>query len=270
MKWLIRNVYNEVFDSITVSDFSGEFEARNIPDSDVKLMLGDAVDNSYLNIQKNEAFAKNMVIDSVFKCAENQLILNKPTDIVREASDAAVATVVVKRKDKGHGSGFFITNNGYLITNYHVIASKEAGKYEDLTVLLKNGIELPARVVRVNKKADIAMLKVEYNSPKAFVVSNQKNFKLLQDIYAIGTPESIELGQSMSVGILSNERFVNNTSLLQLNMSVNSGNSGGPVFDRSGTLYGIVKSKLIGQNVEGICFAIPTYYIPEYMNIIFK
>lgn len=270
VKWLFRNAYNEVYDSLSVSDFSGEFNANYVSQNDIYTMVGDAVQNSYMNLHKNMKFESLLPIDSIFENKENLLVLRKPTSVVTEAAHAANASVIVKRKDKGHGSGFAITNDGYILTNYHVIASKNAAKYEEITVKLYNGVELPARVVRVNKKADIALLKAECNFEKAFEIPKNKQFTNLQDVYCIGTPRSIELGQSISVGILSNERFVNNTSLLQLNMSVNSGNSGGPIFDKAGSLHGIVKSKLVGENVEGICFAVPAYYLAPYLNIVFK
>lgn len=270
IKWLMRNAYNEVFDSLTVSDFSGEFNSNNIGKETVYEMIGDAVDNSFLNIQNKSSFTKLLTIDSVYTSQDPILGLNRPQSIVKEAADAASACVIVRRKDKGHGSGFAITNDGYLLTNYHVIASKNANIYEDLIVRLNTGIELPAKVVRVNSKADLALLKVEYNFPKAFEVNPKKNFTLLNDVYAMGTPQSVELGQSISVGILSNERFVNNTSILQLNMSVNGGNSGGPVFDKTGILHGVICSKLVGKNVEGVCFAVPAYRIPSYLNLSYK
>ncbi len=67
--------------------------------------------------------------------------------------------------------------------------------------------------------------------------------------------------------MISNERKNNNNNLLQLGMSVNAGNSGGPLFDNTGTLHGVIVSKLIGQNTEGVSFAIPGYMISDYLQI---
>ncbi len=86
-------------------------------------------------------------------------------------------------------------------------------------------------------------------------------------MYTIGAPKSIELGQSISAGIISNERNNNNNVLLQLGMSVNAGNSGGPLFNKDGVLDGVVCAKLIGENTEGVAFAIPSYLIQGYLNI---
>lgn len=122
-------------------------------------------------------------------------------------------------------------------------------------------------IVRYNKFRDIALIKVDKTFDKAFKLTNVKSFKNLQDVITIGAPKSVELGQSVSSGIISNERKSNNTNLIQLNMSVNAGNSGGPLFDASGTLHGVIVSKAIGNNTEGISFAIPGYLLQEYLNI---
>ena len=87
------------------------------------------------------------------------------------------------------------------------------------------------------------------------------------EVYSIGTPKSVELGQSVSLGIISNERKSNNNNLLQVSINVNPGNSGGPLFEKSGALQGIVTSKLVGFATEGVGFAIPSYLIPAYLNL---
>ena len=117
---------------------------------------------------------------------------------------------------------------------------------------------------------DIALLKINKTFEKAFKVSSIKSFKNLQEVYTVGAPKSVELGQSVSLGLLSNERKSNNQTLLQLSMSINPGNSGGALFDKSGVLHGIVTSKLVGYATEGIGFAIPSYKVAEYLNLSFK
>ena len=87
------------------------------------------------------------------------------------------------------------------------------------------------------------------------------------DVYTVGAPKSIELGQTFTSGLISNERNANNNQLLQLSMPVNFGNSGGPLFDQSGLLHGVIVAKLVGESTEGISFAIPAYKIGEYLNI---
>jgi len=110
-------------------------------------------------------------------------------------------------------------------------------------------------------------LKVEYNFEKAFLLTSEKTFKNLSEVYTIGAPKSVELGQSVSIGLISNERNSNNNNVLQLSMSLNGGNSGGPLFDKTGVLHGVIQAKLVGKDTEGVGFAIPGYLIPEYLKI---
>ena len=89
----------------------------------------------------------------------------------------------------------------------------------------------------------------------------------MEDVYTIGAPKSVSLGQSISSGLISNERKVNNNNLIQLSMSINFGNSGGPIFDRKGNLHGVVVSKLVGNSTEGVAFAVPSYLLTKYLNL---
>ena len=86
----------------------------------------------------------------------------------------------------------------------------------------------------------------------------------------MGAPKSIELGQSAAKGIISSERNVNNVNLIQTNISVSPGNSGGPMFSKDGKLYGVVVSKLIGGGAEGVAFCIPAYRITDFLSIEFR
>jgi serine protease Do len=148
-----------------------------------------------------------------------------------------------------------------------VIAGKNQDKPSSVKVILSNGILLDAEVIRYNGARDIALLKVAYNFEKAFLLSDIKSFKNLSEVYTIGAPKSIELGQSVSLGLISNERTTNNNNLLQLNININGGNSGGPLFDKNGTLHGVIQSKLVGKDTEGVGFAIPSYLLFSYLNI---
>lgn len=260
--WYIKNNYGEKIDSVVNNVSSG-----NLATNQEDLMFEDAVDRSLQAFLNNPKTKKYLKIDSNYRISDAPLAINKPKNIVTDADGATSASVIIKRKDKGHGSGFAISNDGYILTNYHVIAGEYENKPTEFTVVLSNGEEVKAQVVRHNKMRDVALLKVDAVFEKAFNLSSEKTFKRLMEVYAVGTPKSIELGQSVSLGILSNERKANNNNLLQLNMSVNSGNSGGPLFDKQGNLHGIVTSKLVGFSTEGVSFAIPSYVVADYLNI---
>ena len=277
LTWYFKNQYGEVLDSVNAKDVSGDFVLYNSlwflnrkpsdEQKQIEKMIGDAIDNSYLNLFSNNSFKKYIKSEPIKEITDATIHLNRPKDVVTEKSDAAAASVIIKREDQGHGSGFAISQDGYILTNYHVIASTNPNKTEKIKVVTSSGEELTPTVVRVNKARDIALLKVEKNFEKAFVLSPDKQFKPLEDVYTIGAPKSIELGQTMTTGIISNERNSNNRELIQLSMPVNGGNSGGPLFNKEGVLDGVIVSKLVGESTEGISFAIPAYRIGEYLKI---
>jgi S1-C subfamily serine protease len=277
LTWYIKNSYDEIVDSIVTSEYSGEFTNvyYNGYENYAK-MLGDAIDISYLKLHSNSTFTKYLKINKDFKIKDNTLSIKSPqsASIIRDKSDAGEASVIVKRKlngkDAGHGSGFAISEDGYIITNYHVVAGKTEKKPVDLIIITSTGKELPAKLIRSNKYRDLALLKVETTFPKVFKINNTKNFKNMMDVYTIGAPKSIELGQSVSSGIISNLRDINNNTLLQLSMSINFGNSGGPLFDSQGNLQGVIKSKLVGYSTEGVGFAVPGYLLSDYLKVEYK
>ena len=280
MTWYIKNRYGEKLDSIKAKEVSGDFlldnymKARTRAEEEeintVDQMIGDAVENSYLNLFNNKSFKKYMPSSpDAPKSSDPPLRMQKPAEIVKNNTDAALASVIIKREDGVHGSGFAVSQDGYIITVYHLIASTNPGKPEDVEIVTSDGEEQYAKVVRVNKEKDIALLKINYDFKKAFLLSNEKTFKLMENVFTVGAPKSLELGQTVTSGVLSNERNANNCHLLQLNMALNSGSSGGPLFNAQGVLSGVVVSKLTGTNTEGIGFAIPSYLIGDYINVFY-
>lgn len=267
MTWYVKNTYDEIIDSVEVKDMSGDFVVSSgDEDKSFDKMFADAVDISYLRLHKNPKLTKYLKQESNFDITETPLSITKPKSIVSDKTDAGLASVIVKTKD-GHGSGFAISNDGYIITNYHVVAGKFIGKLNAVKILTSEGEELEGTVVRTNKYRDLALVKVNKTFEKAFMVPNVKGFRNLQEVLTIGAPKSIELGQSVSSGVISNERKANNNYLLQLGMSVNGGNSGGPLYDASGKLHGVIVSKLVGENTEGVSFAIPSHMLEEYLKL---
>lgn len=286
LTWYIKNTFGEILDSLETTAFSGEFSniysvantginvSTSVNYDNYYKMVADAIDISYINLHKTELISNHIKKQNNFKINDPILNLKKSKSIISDKLDASMACVTVKvskdKKDMGHGSGFAISEDGYIITNYHVIASEIKDKPYDIKIILSNSKEYEAKVIRVNKYRDVALLKIEGKFEKAFTISSTKSFRNMQDIYTIGTPKSVELGQTVSSGIISNERTSDASNLLQLSMSVNSGNSGGPVFDSNGNLHGIIVAKLIGTNTEGVSFAIPTYLLEDYLNLKFN
>jgi uncharacterized protein YceK len=267
--WNIKNTYGEILDSVETVEYSGDFvPGVMFKDNFYEKLYGDAVENSYMKLHKSPELVKHLKMESDFSNKDPMLSLSKPA-VLTDKADAASASVIVK-VGKGHGSGFVITNDGYIVTNYHVVAGRLKDKPMEVKVITSEGEELAAKVVRYNKYRDLALLKVDKKFNKVFKVSSTKSFKNMQTVYTVGAPKSVELGQSIASGVISNERKNNNNNLLQLGMSVNAGNSGGPLFDDAGNLHGVIVSKLVGQNTEGVSFAVPGYLLEDYLKINFK
>jgi hypothetical protein len=267
INWKLLNTYDEIVDSVYIYSYSGDYLPKYKNEDQYTTFYSDGVDRSYFKLKESETFKKYNTISTDFASKDATMSIKSPTSTVKELSDASIASVIIKRKDKGHGSGFAISNDGYILTNYHVIAGKYADKTEPIKVVLADGTELDVEVVRYNKSRDIALLKVNHKFEKAFLLKSTKEYKNLSEVYTIGAPKSVELGQTVTLGLISNERKTNNNNVLQLSMSINAGNSGGPLFEKSGVLHGVVQAKLVGYSTEGVGFAIPSYLIPEYLNI---
>lgn len=160
------------------------------------------------------------------------------------------------------GSGFIITDDGYIVTNYHVISGGTS-----VEVTLNNGTAYTAQVVGGDEDYDIAVLKVDPGETKlqSVVIGSSDTLEVGEEVLAIGNPLG-ELTFSLSEGIISclnREINVDGTpfNMIQVTAAVNSGNSGGPLFNTYGEVVGIVSAKYSssssGASVEGLGFAIP-------------
>lgn len=160
------------------------------------------------------------------------------------------------------GSGFVITKDGYIVTNYHVISGAT-----DVEVTFDDGSTYTAQVIGGDEDYDIAVIKVDPGEVELqpVVIGNSDSLLVGDDVIAIGNPLG-ELTFSMSEGIVSclnREINVDGTpfNMIQITAAVNSGNSGGPLFNIYGEVVGIVSAKYSssssGASVEGLGFAIP-------------
>ena len=162
---------------------------------------------------------------------------------------------------EGIGSGFIINEDGYILTNYHVIEGAN-----EVSVTLSDNRTVSAKVVNYDENQDVAMLKITDDNIKVPAVAELGNSDELQqgeEVIAIGTPLSADLSQTVTNGIVSalNRNVETETgvslNLIQTNASINPGNSGGPLVNTKGQVIGINTMKMAGENTEGIGFAIP-------------
>ena len=161
----------------------------------------------------------------------------------------------------GAGSGVILSEDGYIITNTHVIVDDNGKAVSDITVTLKNGEKYPAVVVGCDAETDIAVLKIEATDLPFAVIGDSEGLRVGEEVIAVGNPLG-ELGGTVTNGIISAlDREIavdgNTMNLLQTNTAINPGNSGGGLFNMKGQLIGIVNAKSSGSGIEGLGFAIP-------------
>ena len=163
------------------------------------------------------------------------------------------------------GTGFILTDDGYILTNYHVIEEAYLGGHS-ISVLSYDGTEYAAGVVGVEADSDLAVLKIDAAGLSAATLGDSNEMQVGQTIYTVGNPLG-ELSYTMTSGIVSAmdrsiQTDANTTiNMFQIDAAVNSGNSGGPVYNAYGQVIGIVTAKYgTGYDrsaVEGLGFAIP-------------
>ena len=230
--------------------------------------IGDALNNGIVQFLNTDKVQQYIDDQSVAKnTQENWQNINLSGTSYSNSISSAIKSVVTIKTPDGHGSGCIVSGDGYIITNYHVISEDSSNTVK---VILSDGDSLDATYVRSNSEYDLALLKL--NKPgtySCFSVSLSKDIPVGSEVYAIGTPEDISLGQTLTKGIISGKRKVNDKSIIQTDVSINPGNSGGALVNDSGVLMGIVTAKLMGDNIQGIGFAIPAHYIEDALKVKF-
>lgn len=187
------------------------------------------------------------------------------------AITAAVKTTMYGQTTEGKssGSGFILTEDGYVITNAHVIDGAS-----DITVITHDGSEYSATVEGTDTTNDVAVLKVEASGLPAATLGSSDALAIGDMVVAIGNPLGT-LSSTQTVGYVSGKNRDVSTdnsliSMIQTDAAINSGNSGGPLFNMKGEVVGITTAKYSGTStsgatIEGIGFAIP---IDDVMGII--
>lgn len=171
------------------------------------------------------------------------------------------------------GSGFFISHDGMVVTNYHVI-SDGIEERKLFKVVLCDGSVMDAKVIGYDESRDIAVLKIEGDNYDVPEIADLSSLKVGDRVYAVGAALG-KLYYSLSTGYVSAlDRIISplgygEMDAIQLDISVNEGNSGGPVFNERGELVGLILAKFAASGAEGLAFIIPIDKAEEsWTNII--
>lgn len=164
------------------------------------------------------------------------------------------------KEQEGLGSGFIINEEGYVVTNYHVINGAQ-----EVKVIFSDGKEVNAKVINYDPERDIAVIKItdDVKMPGIAELGDSSTVKAGEEVIAIGNPLGKEFSSTVTKGIVSSPNRKMKTEngnvldYIQTDAAINPGNSGGPLINSKGEVIGINTAKKVGEDIEGIGFAIP-------------
>jgi serine protease Do len=171
---------------------------------------------------------------------------------------------------QGLGSGVVFREDGYLLTNRHVVAGVQGRKVSQISVVLSNGKSYPAKIIGVDSQTDLAVLRINNHQLETPVWGDSEKVQVGQTAIAIGNPLIESLQNTVTAGVVSatgravvlDEQYT--LHMIQTDAAINPGNSGGPLLDSSGHIIGI--NTVIAAKSQGIGFSIPSNTVKSVAN----
>lgn len=245
-----------------VSIIINSAEKRRVINTLINMSLYNLLDDDKVFKKLSEQKGKNLQTEvKIQQVKINKIKAPELPNGLTPAIKQLVKSVVTIAHKEGHGSGFVISPDGYIITNYHVIENNN-----NIVVQLNEKLSLKAEVIKTNPEFDLALLKIDSKDLLPIALGNSENIDIGEEVIAIGTPAELSYGQTVSKGIVSGKRKLEEHIYIQTDASVNGGNSGGPLINQKAEVIGIVSRKRYDK--EGIAFAIPINDAIEKLSII--
>ncbi|MEE1245224.1 MAG: trypsin-like peptidase domain-containing protein [Acutalibacteraceae bacterium] len=189
----------------------------------------------------------------------------------------SVASFFGNQQSSGEGSGVVYKQDGYIITNYHVISDAIGNSSSKIEVFLDNDKDAEsyeASVVGYNISSDLAVVKINATGLTPIEIADSSDLKVGQYVITVGNPGGLEFMDSVTYGVISGlNRIMSSDSeipLIQTDAAINPGNSGGALVNTSGKLVGINSAKIVSEEFEGMGFAIPSNTVVEICNKIIE
>jgi S1-C subfamily serine protease len=222
-------------------------ESLKVKEEEIKQLSGDLAEQkieSEKNIEELENTLTNLKI-------ENQDFSGIIDDIIE--------SVVSIQTDVGSGSGFIISTDGLVVTNYHVIEGARAAG-----VQRHNGDSHRVQIVGFDQDADIALLRIDANNLPTLSFANSNDVRVGEKVIAVGNPAGLDF--SVTQGIVSATKRTDNLNneFIQIDVAINPGNSGGPLINTNGDVIGINTLKI--AEFEGLGFAISSNYAQDIID----
>lgn len=226
----------------------------------------------YISINTEKEFTSNYNAE---KAAATEVVEKEEDDIstiIEKVNKSVVGISQIKNKGNtifledgsvslGLGTGFIVTEDGYIVTNQHVSGEKNSTCY----VTLEDGRNFNAKVVWSDEDLDLSVIKINTTKLDYLELGDSDEIKVAQTVYAIGNPIGYEFQRTVTSGIVSaldrtikvveDDKTFYMEDLIQTDATINLGNSGGPLINKKGEVLGINSVKI--TTAEGIGFAIP-------------
>jgi S1-C subfamily serine protease len=236
---------------VYVASYSNFRGIPGVPLSPMRLTVADA-QPAYTSEESNRIAVYKRTLPSVVNVTSSQLSLDFFYGVVPSQSQ---------------GSGFILTKDGRILTNYHVVANPQ-----QVEVTLSDKHKYPAKIILQDQAHDLALLQINANNLTPAVLSESRDLQVGQNVYAIGNP--FGLNGTMTTGILSSIRSVREPqgatieNALQTDAAINPGNSGGPMLNARGEVIGMNTLIATGgaEQSSGIGFAIPVDTIKAVLS----
>ncbi|MBR4291215.1 MAG: trypsin-like peptidase domain-containing protein [Oscillospiraceae bacterium] len=253
---------------ITAALVNQKWESRT---NGMMLSLGKQIDEMQAQIDAFKTYPDTVPAYPQYVTSPGAIYQQNVQSVVLITAEMTTAVFGQTSTATSSGSGFVITEDGYVVTNHHVV-----DKATKVTITMHDGTEYQAKVIGSDSTNDVALLKIEEDvTLQAVTIGSSTALGVGDQVVAIGNPLG-ELTSTLTVGYVSaKERDVTTDgttiNMIQTDAAINSGNSGGPLFNSQGEVVGITTAKYSGNSssgasIEGIGFAIPIDDVMPLVN----
>ncbi|WP_151829746.1 Do family serine endopeptidase [Acinetobacter ursingii] len=196
-------------------------------------------------------------VNVVKKMTQEELLQQQVPEILRRffGNQVVIPQQQAPQEKVGYGSAFFISKDGYLLTNHHVV--EDASR---ITVTLQDRREIDAKVIGSDERTDVALLKVDGTNYPSLKIGNVDQLKVGEPVLAIGSPFGFDYSASAGIVSAKSRNMQGETSVpfIQTDVALNPGNSGGPLFNQRGEVVGVNSRIFSGTGgYMGLSFSIP-------------
>lgn len=250
--WLQRSTLAIAISTTMIVGISGAVSIATVPSAQAAVITTDF---SGLVQQVTPAVARVNVTKTV---SEEELAKAQTAELLRQFFGDRVRIpdqAVIPAIEHAYGTAFFVTTNGYMLTNHHVVEGADK-----ITVTLNDRTELDATLVGSDERSDVAVLKVAGKQFPALPIGDSNSIKVGEPVLAIGSPFGFDYSASAGIVSAKSRNFSRETSVpfIQTDVALNPGNSGGPLFNQRGEVIGINSRIFSGTGgYMGLSFSIP-------------